>query len=492
MNYKIQELPLFEDVKKIFFIGIKGVGVAPLALIASGAGIKIAGSDVPQEFITDVYLKQKKINIFEGFELKDIKAFFDSTAPSESLVITTGAHKGFDNPQAVYAREQGISVLSQGQALSLFMEGEIIGRQLRGVSIAGSHGKTTITSLLSTTAKAMGLDPSYAIGTGEVFPLGAPGHLGRGELFIAEADEYVSEPAHDKVPKFLYQRPFYAVFNNVDFDHPDVFKSIEEVEEAFVEFAHNIQSNGLLLINGDDAILSKFPGKIKKDIRIVTYGAETKNDYVVSKVVVHPSSTMFTVSKKGREIGVFVTGLVGRHNAVNALSVISLLLEMGYSASQIKPCLKVFEGSKRRMEVRGIMSGGAVVIDDYGHHPLEISTTVSAVKASHPGKKVIAVFQPHTYSRTKALLAEFTRSFAGAEEVVLMPVFKSARDTETDTISDDEIVTAFNKNVPTKYLKTHSDVVEYLRKNYTESGYVILTIGAGDVYLIAEELTGHK
>jgi UDP-N-acetylmuramate--alanine ligase len=186
MKYKTQEIKVPEKIKKIFFVGIKGVGMAPLAIIAKEGGFDIAGSDTGEEFITDLWLNKKEVKIFEGFETHAIQEFFGESAKTMCLVITTGAHKGFDNSQVIWAKEKNIPVLTQGQALSIFMDGEIFQKRFKGIAIAGSHGKTTISSLLATTLMSLDLDPSYSVGTGEVFPSAAPGHFGNGEYFIAE------------------------------------------------------------------------------------------------------------------------------------------------------------------------------------------------------------------------------------------------------------------------------------------------------------------
>lgn len=489
MNYKLQKIILPKNTKKIFFVGIKGVGNAPLAIIAKEAGFDVAGSDIGEEFITDLYLLKKNIRIFEGFVDHDIDDFFNDSPVDECLLVTTGAHKGFDNPQVKLALKKGIAVLTQGQALASFMQGELLGREnMQGISVAGSHGKTTISSLLATTMKAIGLAPSYAVGTGEVFPLGAPGHFGEGDYFVAEADEYVSEPVHDRNPKFLYQSPSYAIFNNVDFDHPDQFENIEAVQEAFVEFAHNIKSGGKLFVNGDDTFLKGLREKINKDIAVITYGEGRENDYIITKIVSHGLTSQFTASKKGNELGVFELSVPGRHNAKNALSVVAFLTELGFDAGKIRICLKVFEGTKRRSEIVGHTKDGAILIDDYGHHPLEITTTIGAIKEAYPGKRLICVFQPHTFSRTKSLLADFGKAFGGVDELLLLPVFKSLRDTENDTLSQEEYVNEHAKNVKTQFFENFDNVVEYIGQNYASNEFVILTIGAGDIYKVAYRL----
>jgi len=485
MKYKIQNIQIPEHIKKIFFVGVKGVGMAPLAMIAKEAGFEIAGSDVADEFITNIWLKKKEIKVFEDFQTEYIQEFFSDTSKALCMVVTTGAHKGFDNPQVIWARDNKIAVLTQGQALSIFMKGDIFSKNLQGIAVAGSHGKTTISSLLASTMVTLDLDPSYSVGTGEVFPLGSPGHFGSGEYFVAEADEYASEPVHDRVPKFLYLAPRYAIFNNIDFDHPDLFADVEDIVEAFLEFADNIRSGGKLFVNGDDKYLSTFKEKVSKDIVVITYGEGAKNDYTISKIVSFGLSSKFTVHKKGSEFGVFELSIPGLHNAKNALSVIALLSELGFSYSQIREAIKLFTGTKRRTEIIGNTKSGALLIDDYGHHPLEITTTLSAVKKSYPGKKLVCVFQPHTFSRTKAMLSDFSRSFSDVEKLILLPVFRSARDTENDTISKEELIDAFSKKVEVIYEEKFDDVIEYLDQNYSSDEYIILTIGAGDVYKVS-------
>ena len=488
MKYKLQEIKVPEEVVKIYFVGVKGVGMAPLAIIAKEEGIEIAGSDLAEEFITDMWLQKKKIAIHTGFQIETIKNFFGDTAKNNSLVVTTGAHKGFDNPQVKWAKENNIVVLSQGQALSVFMVGAIFGREMKGITVAGSHGKTTISSLLAVTLNELGEDSSYSVGTGEIFPLGSPGHSGRGNYFVAEADEYASEPFYDKIPKFLYLNPTFAIFNNIDFDHPDLFENIDEIVTAFIEFAHNIKSGGKLFINGDDFYLSKFKGKIDKDIHILTYGQNAGNDYVISKIVTFGLSSRFTVHKYGSELGIFELSVPGVHNAKNALSVIALLTELGFDVLQIRSALKVFTGTKRRTEIVGHTKGGALIIDDYAHHPLEIATTLSSVKQCYPDKKIVCVFQPHTFSRTKALLLDFAKAFSNTNKLVLLPVFSSARDTEKDGTASDKYIEEYAKYSDVIYKENFEDVVEYLNKNYISSEFIILTFGAGDVYKIAYEL----
>lgn len=488
INYKLQKLQEFSNIKKIFFVGIKGVGMAPLAIIAKQFGINVSGSDIDEVFITDKYLKGENIKTYPSFDADFIKDFFGNSDKNECLTITTGAHKGFDSSQSKWSKENGIPVITQGQALSVFMEGTVFERNFKGIAVSGSHGKTTISSLLATTMNGLGLDCSYSVGTGELFPLGSPGHYGLGEYFIAEADEYASEPVYDRVPKFLYLNPTYAIFNNIDFDHPDLFSDISQIENAFLNFAHNIKSGGILFINGDDKRLLPFQDKVLKDIKIITYGKGLQNNYVIKKIVSDKPLSRFTVDRFGREMGVFELQLSGEYNCQNALSVIAFLTELGFEYKKIREALRIYQGSKRRMEILGGSKNGATLIDDYAHHPKEILTTISAIKKANPNKKIVAIFQPHTFSRTKSLLSEFAKSFEEVDYLLLLPVFRSQRDTEKDNIPNDEYLAEFKKYARVKFFENFDTVVKYCEQNFLSSEYIILTIGAGDVYKINEKL----
>lgn len=490
MNLQSQERQsvrkLIQMVKKIYFVGIKGVGNAPLAMMAKQAGIEVAGSDTDEEFITDKYLQSQSITIDSGFEARKVEEFFNETGKDECLLVTTGAHGGFDNPQSKWAKENGYRVLSQGQALGEYMSGDVFGRHdIEGVSIAASHGKTTITSLLATSLVNLGEDISYTIGTGEIFPLGSPGKYGVSKYFVAEADEYASEPVYDRQAKFLYQKPTYAIFNNIDFDHPDIFPSIESVHEAFEQFSAKIKSGGALILNGDDQRLRKLLENKREDITYITYGKNTNNDFVLTDFSADEVSH-FSVSKNGEAFGDFSLSLLGEYNALNSLSVIVFLSLLGFSAKDIAGSFASFTGSKRRSEIVGKTNGGALLMDDYGHHPNEIAATLSAIASAYPSKKIVVIFQPHTFSRTKSLLNDFADSFSLVEELILMPVFKSARDTEKDTLTDEEYVASHKAKVlNTVLLRNEADVVEYVGQNFNNDSYIIVTMGAGDVYKIA-------
>lgn len=484
-------------IRKIYFMGIKGVGMASLALIARQAGFIVSGSDVADEFITDKVLKDAGIEVLKGFTQDNPKNFFGTTPAHECMMIITGAHDGFDNEEVKGNAE--IKTITHGEAVGLFMSGKLFERSdMEGISVAGAHGKTSLSAMLATFLTKLNLDPSYSVGTSEIIPIGASGHYGRGKYFVAEADEYRSAPT-DPTPKFLYQYPKYLIINNIDFDHPDFFKDIEAVKNAFAQFVENLTDDGVLIVNGDDENVMeiiKSTASIKgttsttgdAKVKVITYGTSLENDFIISNYQQVGLESHFSVSTHGTLIGRFKLSVPGYHNAKNVLAAIALLTEIGISVDKIEKVLPAFGGSKRRLEIVGQTSSGATIIDDYAHHPEEIRKTLEAIKLAYPNKKIIVVFQAHTFGRTKALVSEFVASFASVNELIILPTFASARDLNNQDIEQDrdfvEKIRPIQSNV--KLIESRSDVVKYLSASSPES--IIITMGAGDVYKVGQEL----
>ena len=468
-----------KKIKNIHFLGIKGVGMAPLAIIAKEAGFKVTGCDIDEEFITDIALKKAGIEIFKNFSdehLKDI-----------DLLITTGAHGGFDNPEVMGAKKLGIKVWTQGQAAGEFMKGDIFGRGMEGISIAGSHGKTTTAAMIATILKVNSQDPSFLIGTGEILSLGAPGHYGKGRYFVAEADEYATEPKYDKTPKLLWQKPKIAVITNIEFDHPDLYESEAKIEEVFLEFINSLSRDGVVVAGGDDRLVKKMLSEYKG--KRVTFGLSENNDFYIQRYTISGDKMFFWVKNKNTLIGEFSVGVVGEHNAINALGALVAALEAGISIERARRGLSVFTGSKRRFEHIGKLASGALLYDDYAHHPTEIRQTLSAFRKTFPKKRIVCVFQPHTYSRTKSLFEQFSSSFKDADIAILTNIYPSLREEKDETVSSELLaasVAKFNKNV--LYLPGLSDVIEYIDKNSFGEDTIIISMGAGNVYKINEKL----
>ena len=460
-------------------MGIKGVGMTPLAIIAKEAGVAVSGSDIADVFITDQSLKKAGIIPLIGFSKKHVQ--------NPDLVITTGAHGGFNNVEVLEAKQKNIKIITQGEAVGIFMDGEILNRKFTGISVTGTHGKTTTTAMIATLFKANGKDPSFVVGTGNVLSLGAPGHFGKGDYFVAEADEYMTEPSFDPTIKFMWQHPKIAVITNIEFDHPDAYKTIDETRKACLAFANQLSKNGVLVTCGDDnqvrKLLSEFKGKR------VTYGFSRYNDFVISNVGFENGKVIFAISQGKKELGEIELSVFGDHNVLNAAAAFIVGLETGLALGQIKEGLLAFVGSKRRSEYVGQLVSGASLFDDYAHHPTEIQSTLKAFRQQFPNFKIVCIFQPHTYSRTKSLFEQFINSFNDADSIVLTNIYSSLREKPDPTVSSELLakrLEGIKKEVI--FLPTLASVVEYVNQKNYNSDYVLITMGAGDVYKVAQNL----
>lgn len=417
-----------QQSKRIYFVGIKGVAMAALAIWAKEAGKIVAGSDVEEEFPTDEELRKAEIEIHEGFDIIHLVTF------SPDLIIYTGAHGGRDNPQVVNAMKHGIPSLPHGQGLGLAMEGK------RKISVAGSHGKTTTSAMIATILTEAGLDPSYTIGCGSIRGLGAAGHAGKGDWFVAEADEYVTDPGHDRTPRFLWQNPEVLVVTNIDYDHPDVYPDLSRVQQAFVRLQ---KQSKFTLVSSDDEASSV----LRRANNVAT----------------------FNLSEQLNELRLQVPG---RHNMLNAAAAAAVCGRIGIAWEVVKRGLERFGGTKRRFEKLGELRG-ALIYDDYAHHPKEIEATIAAFRDKYPKKRLIVIFQPHTYSRTKALLVDFVRVLGMADIAIVTDIYASAREAQKDE--------GLAKQLGHLYVPTRKNVVEWVQKELRE-GDVIVFMGAGDIY----------
>lgn len=459
-------------MKHVHFVGIKGVGMVPLAIIAKQAGFRVTGCDVDEKFITDAALEKENIIPFVGFNQKHIE--------NADLVITTGAHGGLANEEVMSAQQKGKEVLTQGQAVGKFMEGKIFNRKFKGISIAGCHGKTTTTSMIATILSNLNFDPSYIIGTSEIPSLKAAGHYGKGEYFVAEADEYATDPILDKTPKFLWQHPYILAITNIDFDHPDIYTSINQVENMYMKFIHNVSDGGFIVVNGDDVHSKKIiKGFTKLCIR---YGKNKNNDYYFNNMIHANYGMSFDIFCKGKKLGKIELILSGEHNALNALAAYGVCSLLGLHFQDIKEGLKAFKGTKRRMEYKGQLKSGAHVYDDYAHHPNEIKTSLEGLKLRYPDKKIVCIFQPHTFSRTKILFDKFKYSFSDADKIIVCDIYSSKREKKDETINSEKLVRSMLGEVI--YISTLNKIVEFINKDSFGPDTILITMGAGDIYKV--------
>lgn len=437
-----------------------------LAVCAKERGIHVSGSDTLEEFPTDETLRKNHIQTFTNFDTHHLKE------SNPDLVIYTGAHGGRENPEVLEAKHRGIPVLPHGQALGLFMTGK------RQISVAGSHGKTTTAAMIAAILRSAGYDPSYAVGCGEITGLGAAGHWGKSDFFIAEADEYVTDPGHDKTPRFLWQRPDILAVTNIDFDHPDAYTSLDEVKKAFVKLRDTMGSRSEIIISSDDHN-SDILAETK--ISVSRVGLSPRSDFQISDIHFGDERTFFHLTMRGISVGEFGLRVPGIHNAVNA-GIAAVVSHMtGISWQHIAQGLLTYNGTKRRFEKIGTIHD-ITFIDDYAHHPKEIAATLAAARAWYPNERIIAVFQPHTYTRTKALLTGFARAFKDADVAVLTDIYASAREKDTLGISGQTLAAEtikYHSNVV--YLNTMPKVAQFLHKTI-EPHDVVIFMGAGDIY----------
>lgn len=442
----------------IYFCGIGGIGMSGLARIMALDGYNISGSDINVSGITKD-LKNLGIKIYSNQEAKNLKE-------TDYFIYSAAIPK--DNPEYLEAQKKGIKMVSRSELLGVLMDDK------KGIAIAGTHGKTTTSTMLSMALEDAGLDPTMIIG-GEVGNIGGNAKKGQGDYFVAEACEYEKS--------FLDLRPFGAIITNIEADHLDTYTDLSDITKAFEKFATQIDKDGFLVVCNDNkeaAQLSKFfSGKL------ITYGF-SKADYVARNIKVEKQRTIFSVFRDSEHLNDFELTVPGIHNVSNALSVIALADYLGVDLRKIKRSLVKFVNAKRRYEIKK-EEKGILVIDDYAHHPTEIRATLLGVAEFHPNRRVWAVFQPHQYSRTRLLFEDFSKSFVGVHKVIISDIYE-ARDSEEDkkAVTSKKLAQAINAwSGNAEYIGSFDEIAEYLRKNARKND-LVLTLGAGPVYMVGE------
>lgn len=452
-------------IKKVYIIGIEGAGTSAFARILFDMGFNVTGSDEGDHNYNDV-LEARGIKVFHKFDEKNLTKDID-------LFVYSTANKPETNPELKKVLEDDKKVLSYPEALALIFN------QSYGIAVCGSHGKTTTTGWLTYVLENSGKSPKAIIGS-KVPQFSGNSLLGKSDLFVLEADEYQN--------KLKYYSPKAVILNNIDYDHPDFFKTPEDYEEVFIQFIQKITKKGFLVANFDDPIIAKF-ARVNCKGRIIGYGVENKEADILAYDLGHEVGLQFfKVKMKDDEgysdLGEFRIKLSGLHNIYNALAVIAAAIELGVELKDIRGALGEFTGTARRMQVMGEFRG-ATIIDDYAHHPTEIRATLSGARQVYGEKKIIAVFHPHTFTRTKALLDDFAQSFKDADEVIILDIYGSAREEQGGVHSKDLIDKIKGQEV--KYIPTLDEVEKYLRE-HVERNDVVLLMGAGDVFRVGEKL----
>ena len=454
-----------------YLLGIKGSAMANIAVMLKKQGHTVSGADVAEVFPTDVALVENNIE-FDTFPVTKLPSKVD-------VMVYSAAHGGAKNPLVVMAQIQGIKTIHQAELL-----GELISHYKNSIAVAGCHGKTTTSSLLAYALIQLGQSPSYMVGTPSF--TGHPGSDISGEkYFVIEADEYGLNPPHDKKPKFHALKPNFAIVTNIDFDHPDVFTDLEDTKQAFHYFMDGVvQKNPQqsLVLCADDAPLMDTVKNFNR-ATYVTYGESADADYQITDLSFNLEETHFSLLHQGKNIGTFSTKLAGQKNAINTAGVICMLIKLGFAPNDIQLAISVFGGAKRRFEVVG-EKNGTILIDDYAHHPHELDAVISAAQTRFSGKRVIVIFQPHTFSRTEMLKDEFATALAKADVSIVAPIFASAREVKGESAITATKLAEIAKSKGFKNVfaaENQEDILKLLKDNL-QQGDVILMAGAGDVY----------
>ncbi len=438
---------------KIHFVGIGGIGMSGIAEVLLSLGYKVSGSD-NVESQNVIKLKNLGAEIYIGHKEENLNGV-------GVLVHTSAVNES--NPEIVRARREGLPIIRRAEMLAELM------RLKMGLAVAGTHGKTTTTSFLSTILEECKFDPTYLIG-GIVKNLNGHAKVGKGEFLVAEADESDGT--------FLLLSPVMSVITNIDNDHLDHYHTEENIFKAFVEFANKIPFYGVVALNSHDEKLMLIKQQMKRPS--VTYGIENDADFAAKNLDLSPFNSSFDVHYKGEFKERFTINLPGRHNILNALGATALAHHLGINFKDIKDSILKFEGVGRRFQLL-YSSGTFEVVDDYGHHPTEISTTLKTVRETRSNSKKIVIFEPHRFSRTRDCWTQFLHCFNDADELYLLPVY-AASEAPIDGISTDRLIEDINRLHPgfAKKLNSIDDVPKTIDALKAENT-IIVTLGAGAI-----------
>jgi len=458
-----------QTVNEVFILGIKGVAMSQIASILKKMGKDVVGYDVEEEFITDEELHKQNITIYTSEEEIPTDSKFD-------LAIYSAAHGGDSNSIIKKLKSVGVATISQAEFLNQLSQ-----LFKRTIAVCGAHGKTTASALLSYALIKLGVKPTYIVGTSS-FDEYPAGDFQSKEYLILEADEYGVNPPTDKTPKFLLLHPSLTFCTNIDFDHPDVFDSVEDVAKAYEKF---FKQSGSLVVCADNKLALETAKR--SGVNFVSYGFSEEAYVKIQNNTVADSGCTFDIKTNEGLIQGIKTSMYGDHNILNSTGVYLILTGLGFEDSQIKAAIKDFKGAKRRFEVI-YSKDGLTVVDDYAHHPEEIKATIKASFERY-GMKPVVIFQPHTYSRTQSLLEDFGSAFPEAEYAYIMPIFASARENmESFTVTHEDLAIKA-KELGFEAIEAVSGIDELMAKLGTlKAPSLILTLGAGDVYKLHSDI----
>jgi UDP-N-acetylmuramate--alanine ligase len=451
---------MFFQPQHVHFVGIGGIGMSGIAEVLLSLGYHVSGSDIRLSPITE-RLAQLGATIYLGHEAGHV-------AEAKAVVVTSALDPG--NPEIAEARRLQIPVIPRGELLAELM------RLKFGVAIAGSHGKTTTTSMVASILNAAALDPTVVVGGRVAGMGGSSARLGKGTILVVESDESDGS--------FLKLAPIVAVVTNIDREHLDHYASLQEIQAAFTDFVNRVPFYGAAVLCMEDENIQQIFPLIRR--RTITYGRSAQVDLEIQEVVLSPAASDFRIRRRGEDLGVFHLDVPGLHNVLNATAAIAVGLEVGVSVEQIRAGVASFSGVDRRFSVKGVQHG-VTVVDDYGHHPTEVKATLAAARLS-PYRQVRVLFQPHRFSRTKHLMEEFGTAFHQADDLYLLDIYPA---------SEPEI-----EGVTTETLLEKIRSYGHRSAHYTPSieagvaaiaaaakpGDLVVTLGAGSVSQAAEKI----
>lgn len=448
------------EKKSIHFVGIGGIGMSSIALVLLKMGHEVSGSDLEPNSLTEK-LKKMGAKIFKGHARSNI-------GPDVQVLIYSSSINN-TNSEIAEAKMRGIPIMKRAQAL-----GELLNKK-KGIAVTGTHGKTTTTSLISVMLEKCGLDPTVMIG-GEVPIFGSNAKYGNGDYVVAEADESDGS--------FLHLKPFYSVIMNIEMEHVDYYRTLEDAVDAYKAFANNTKRTGALFFNNDDQNIKKMLKDFKG--RSESFSLHKGADIYPYEIKMNESRSSYLCVYRNEVVGKVFLNIPGKHNILNSLAAIQVGLNIGLSFDKITQAVQDFTGTKRRFHIRAD-SDGIMLIDDYAHHPTEIRAVLEACN-NWKNRRLIVIFQPHRYSRTKFLADEFGSCFKGAHKLILTDIY-AASEEPIEGISSTIIYDRVKIHGPDDVvILTKEEITNHVMK-LKKSGDMILVLGAGDIKDVANELS---
>ncbi len=452
---------MLTGIKKVHFIGIGGAGMSGLAEVLRERGLGVSGSDIRESRITE-RLKSRGVVIYPGHREENL-------GEADLVVFSSAIPAG--NPELKAARKRSISLLSRGEMLAELM------KEKKGIAIAGTHGKTTTTSMVALILEEAAFDPTIIIG-GEVNDMGGGAKSGQGEYLVAEADESDGS--------FLKLSPELAVVTNIEADHLDYYSNLEAIINAFEKFVKNISPKGILIFGSDCPNVRKGWDRSKLEIETLTYGLEEKADLRAEHLCLEKSGSRYEVFYYGCRLGEVRLPLPGKHNVCNSLAALGVGLKVGVDFSGMCSCLEKFPGVEKRFEIKGHLQD-IVIVDDYAHHPTEIRATLEGAR-SKKRERIITIFQPHRYSRVRFLKEELASAFQETDVLVLTEIY-AAGEKPLAGVSGQALFEAVRRRGQKEvlFIPDKSRIADYLMP-ILRPGDMVITMGAGDIGTVAEEI----